>query len=73
MSLQPLASISIAICEQKSYNGCTQVLVLSRNVCCVHSLCQNKFNGRQMNPVMAAFLASMSLYPITPSGELIKT
>lgn len=73
MSLQPLASISIAISEQKSYNGCTQVLVLSRNVCCIHSLCQKKFNGSQMNPLMAAALASMNLHCITPSDELTKT
>lgn len=70
MSLQPLASISIAICEQKSYNDCTQVLVLSRNVCCVRSLCRNKFSGSQMNQLMAA---SMNLHRITPSGELIET
>lgn len=73
MSLQPLASISIAICEQKPYNGCTQVLVLSRNVSCVHSLCQDKFNVSQMNPLTAASLASMNLHRITPSDELIKT
>lgn len=72
-SLQPLACISVAIYERKSYNGCTRVLALSGNVYWVHFLCQNKFNDSRINPLVVALLASVNLHWIAPTGELTKT